>query len=145
MSINKRRQTKLEENKLLQTPSRLLRTHSSLQLLVSEHFNYLCWLSSFSEFEYNGCLSDEIRPYFLLMSIKLLSALGCTRRHGALRDNYAYSFTATRKIPWSSENTKFPYLLRKTWSILCNLMNTNTHLVLTRALFNSLIFLRMLR
>jgi len=63
-------------------PSPLIRTDSSLQLLVSEHFSDLCLASPSSTFEYKGCFPDQIRPYFLLMSISLLSALGYTRQHG---------------------------------------------------------------
>jgi hypothetical protein len=57
-------------------------TDSSLLLLVSEHFNEMCLASSPSTYEYKGCFPDQIRPYFLLMSISPLSTRGCTRHHG---------------------------------------------------------------
>lgn len=72
----------MKENKLYKMPSRLLRADSSMQLLVSEHFNDLCLASPSSTFEHEGCLADQILPYFRLMSISLLSALGYTRHHG---------------------------------------------------------------
>jgi hypothetical protein len=106
-------------------PSRWLRTDSSLLLLASEHFNELCLASSSSTYEYKGCFPDQIRPYFLFLSISLLSARGYTRHHGTeyFMTNTLIVSRLLEKFTEVLEKKKFPSIIKRpdqqsvTWSI----------------------------
>jgi hypothetical protein len=145
MSIKNRGQTKLKPNKLYKISNRLLRTHSSLQLLVSENFNDFC-LSVFPPTNMNRkCASLIVFVLTLPFDVDKHWAAPDTMWTGRSPSwQICLYFQGYLKDSLKFREHKISLPLSEKWSIIYNLISANKLLVLLHSFYNSFLFIRML-